>query len=205
MNFLIPDKMTDNEIIKALECCIKDQHEGCCKLGSWSEQWNCMADLMKDALDLINRQRSEIEALIAGQETLQKYIAEQKAEIERLTKRRKEEVEKLMSATDKVITEAKAEARKEFAEKTNELLKRYSHLHKRADEVRRSTEEYADGTPMEMVSVWEALSLKKWEMTDYENMNALQDNIETIAIERLLTEIEKDFKLLVKEMVGDDG
>jgi hypothetical protein len=39
---------------------------------------------MRDALSLINRQKAEIEALIAGQETLQKYIAEQKAEIERL-------------------------------------------------------------------------------------------------------------------------
>ena len=41
---------------------------------------------MKDALDLINRQKAEKEALIAGQETLQKHIAEKKAEIERSQK-----------------------------------------------------------------------------------------------------------------------
>ena len=40
-----------------------------------------------------------------------------KADNERLIKCRKEEVEKLISATDKVITEIKAEARKEFAER----------------------------------------------------------------------------------------
>jgi hypothetical protein len=55
---------------------------------------------------------------------------------------------------------------------------------------------------MEMVSVWEVLSLKKWEMCDYETMNTLQDNIETIEKARLLSELEKDFMLLKKEMVG---
>lgn len=94
---------------------------------------------------------------------------------------------------------------KEFAEKVGECLKRYSHLHKYADEARHSTEEFADGTPMEMVSVWDVLPLEKWEMADYETMNTLQDNIETIAKERLLTEFEKDFRLLIKEMVGADN
>jgi hypothetical protein len=32
-------------------------------------------------------------------------------------------------------------------------------------------------------------------------MNQLQENIETIAKERLLSELEKDFRLLVKEMM----
>jgi hypothetical protein len=76
-------------------------------------------------------------------------------------------------------------------------------LHKNADKARHSTEEYADGTSMEMVSVWEVLSLKKWEMCDYETMNTLEDNIETIAKERLLTELEKDLRLLKKELVGE--
>ena len=40
--------------------------------------------LIKDALDLINRLQADKEALINGQETLQKHIADQKAEIERL-------------------------------------------------------------------------------------------------------------------------
>lgn len=92
---------------------------------------------------------------------------------------------------------------KEFAEKVDEILKRYAHLHKYAEKARHSTEEYADGTPMEMVSVWEVLSLKKWEMCDYETMSTLQDNIETIEKARLLSELEKDFMLLKKEMVGD--
>jgi uncharacterized protein YlxW (UPF0749 family) len=83
--------MTDNEIIKALECFAidKDFDETHC-IGCAFEHQFCTANMSEDiaipALDLINRQKVEIEALINGQETLQKYIAEQKAEIERLQK-----------------------------------------------------------------------------------------------------------------------
>lgn len=52
--------MTENEqIIKALECCITNQHENCCNLGKWHEQWNCMTDLMKNALKLIKELTEE--------------------------------------------------------------------------------------------------------------------------------------------------
>lgn len=40
-------------------------------------------------------------------------------------------------------------------------------------------------------------------MSEYEEMHRLQQNIETIEKDRLLTELEKDFRVLVKEMVGD--
>lgn len=108
-------------------------------------------------------------------------------------------------ASEAAYNNGYAKGVKEFAEKIDKHLKRYSNLHKHANEARHSIEEYADGTPMEMVSVWEVLSLQKWEMVEYETMNTLQDNIETIAKERLLTEFEKDFLLLVKEMVGADN
>lgn len=52
--------MTDNEIIKALECCpahIK------CEECPMKQKHNCMSKLNKDALDLINRQKAEIERL----------------------------------------------------------------------------------------------------------------------------------------------
>ncbi len=79
--------MTDNEIIKALECCFSDKFGKCeeCPLRKHlDEVFSCMRLKQKLALDLINRQKAEKEALIAGQETLQKYIADQKAEIDRL-------------------------------------------------------------------------------------------------------------------------
>lgn len=59
--------MTDNEIIKTLERCSDGTGKG----------------IIKATLDLIKRKDEQIEALIAGQETLQKYIAEKDAEIEK--------------------------------------------------------------------------------------------------------------------------
>lgn len=90
--------MTDNEIIKALNyCCgnIGYNDEECNKDMCyqvalpesrdgdirWCKQW-----LIKDAIDLINRQKEEIKSLIAGQETLQNHITNLGAEIERLKK-----------------------------------------------------------------------------------------------------------------------
>lgn len=60
--------MTDNEIIKGLECCIKSSHFGECfenKCPLVSEK-GCMVGketLYPYALDLINRQKAEIERL----------------------------------------------------------------------------------------------------------------------------------------------
>lgn len=65
--------MTDTEIIKALEDLLKN-FEG------------RVVDFMaiSSAIDLINRQQEMIDGLIAGQETLQKALAEKNAEIEEL-------------------------------------------------------------------------------------------------------------------------
>lgn len=64
--------MKDNEIIKALECCGKESD--CEKCPYFKNKHHlCGESFNKDVLDLINRQKAEIEALIAGQETLQKY------------------------------------------------------------------------------------------------------------------------------------
>lgn len=132
------NKPTDSEILKALEYCSQQ--------GSMSEcerckiKRGCRFELIKLAFDLINRLQAEKEALINGQETLQKYIAEQKAEIERLQnsiavftnnavdfaneidrhKKDKEEAflfaANIVESEKIVIANAKSEAYKEFAE-----------------------------------------------------------------------------------------
>ena len=33
-------ELNRENIIKALECCIKEQCENCCQCGNWHEQWN---------------------------------------------------------------------------------------------------------------------------------------------------------------------
>lgn len=107
--------MTDNEIIKALECfAIDKDFDGSQCIGCAFEHQFCTANMSEDiaipSLDLINRQKAEKEALIAGQETLQKYIAEQKAEIERLNKQLVFEIESAYDRGTKTAT-------KEFAER----------------------------------------------------------------------------------------
>ena len=134
--------MTDNEIVKAVELevnkksCIHEQYEEACGLWckhyhKWCEDMsgknkknNCSAfkptaptKRAKATLDLINRQKAELKATIAGQETLQKYIAEQKAEIERL-----QSVVDSFTDIGKMYSEIKAEAYKEFAERLKEWL-----------------------------------------------------------------------------------
>ena len=56
--------MTDNEIIKALECC-GNIVDSTCKECAYHETYNasCVVRLMRNALDLINRQKAEIESL----------------------------------------------------------------------------------------------------------------------------------------------
>lgn len=56
--------MTDNEIIKALECCShRIGNLQCEHCPAYSIAQMCIEDLMSDALDLINRQKAEIERL----------------------------------------------------------------------------------------------------------------------------------------------
>lgn len=72
--------MTDNEIIKALECCFVESDCTECPLHKKYEK-DCLKEAATKALDLINRQKAEsdhlrqmLEAAIAGQETLQQYF-----------------------------------------------------------------------------------------------------------------------------------
>lgn len=55
--------MTDTEIIKALEWCSDDSSDYCCELGRGCTDGSCMNELMKAALDLIQRQQERIDRL----------------------------------------------------------------------------------------------------------------------------------------------
>ena len=56
--------MTDNEIIKALECCfIKIDCTDCPKNVNKPFTEDCLVSVAKQAIDLINRQKAEIERL----------------------------------------------------------------------------------------------------------------------------------------------
>lgn len=55
-------KFTDDEIVKALECCIKNDCEGC-YFDTHEAGDICAREIVKNAFDLINRQLEEIERL----------------------------------------------------------------------------------------------------------------------------------------------
>ena len=95
--------MTDNEIIKALECCTDEWYENCneCPYSIDAERCERMK-LLEDILDLINRQQTEIERL---QNTINDILDRQPILVERAEKY------------------AKSEAIKEFAEKLKEIVK----------------------------------------------------------------------------------
>ena len=95
--------MTDNEIIKALELCFSAGFKQCeeCPLKSQQdEMFTCIKIKQKNALDLINRQKAEIEKL-------QKAIKVQDIMIEQ---------------QDYKLKQAKSEAIKEFAKKVNPII-----------------------------------------------------------------------------------
>ena len=208
--------MTDEQIIKALECCI---HKGgiinCepCPVGKEFGYQMCEHILILQCNGLINRQNAEIERLqqyrekvcMDCEELMYRENKQMKAEIERL-QHYKQSYDELKAEHLELIRSIKTcriEAIKEFAEKITEVFLRYAHLHTYAEKSRTETIESAEGEKIEMQSVWDVLSLKKYEMAEYEEMSELQINIEIIAKERLLTELEKDFRLLKKEIVGD--
>lgn len=84
--------MTDNEIIKALEC-LTGESIPCkdCPYSANYTHFNCQRQVAKDALDLINRQKAEYNNLLeqfrildCECERLEKADENQQAEIERL-------------------------------------------------------------------------------------------------------------------------
>lgn len=74
------NKLTHEEIIKALECCISDDCDNCPDTFG-----NCEHNAMRNALDLINRQQAEIENADFTIKQLTKGNLQLQAEIERLT------------------------------------------------------------------------------------------------------------------------
>lgn len=75
--------MTDNEIIKALECCSNAVGEKCkeCPINK-----NCLeVELNKEALDLINRQKAEIKELVGKIDRLKEENKKLKNEMSYMT------------------------------------------------------------------------------------------------------------------------
>lgn len=101
----------DEQIIKALECCIESECDSC----PYDEQTACVEYVKQGAIDIINRQKMTIDAAIAGQETLQKHIVEKDKEIEMLQKENER-----FADIGKLYSEIRNEVIKEFWDKLKE-------------------------------------------------------------------------------------
>lgn len=111
-------KFTDEEIIKALECCLITTTEKACIECPFNKQKLCDKDqwaLEKYAIGLINRQKAEIERL----KTENKIYIEANRVIGYQRDQRDKEIEELQKQIDGLDVrenKIKAEAYKEFAE-----------------------------------------------------------------------------------------
>ena len=84
--------MTDEQIVKALECCANWESDKSCEdCPANTYGFGCANKRAKYSLDLINRQKAEIElktmdveSLTNERNALEEMVAEQKAEIEKL-------------------------------------------------------------------------------------------------------------------------
>ena len=75
--------MTDNEIIKALECCCDDGCPDNCPLKDAGYVGDCIAIKSKSALDLINRQKADLEKNKNIIRLADKTISTQEAELDK--------------------------------------------------------------------------------------------------------------------------
>ena len=117
--------MTDNEIIKALECIASKKNLLCDSCPNKKFYLlECHRQGAKNALDLINRQKADLENYKQIAENQQSVSMDKEVEIKRL----KAEVEQLQKENHlfadigKMYSEVKAEAVKEFAERLKQVL-----------------------------------------------------------------------------------
>lgn len=100
--------MTDKEIIKALECCTYNiTQEKCAECPLYGG--HCTTELARYTLDLINRQKAEVERFQAEAD----QIAEDYSNLVI-------EKDELFDEAEKLIKKAKAEAVKEFADRLHD-------------------------------------------------------------------------------------
>ena len=136
-------KFTDDEIIRAAQCCFLEKRCEGCPLDRGVGNASCIKDLHSAVLDLFKRQKVEIEAMKIANEKMYSANKEQEAAIERLNKciKTEDEVREIMKSQmlpmvreitvaqiDRAKEIGRIEAIKEFAERLKNIYlndKRY--------------------------------------------------------------------------------
>lgn len=111
--------MTDNEIIKALECCTKGIGE--CKNCPYFKMIDCATQNVKDVINLINRQKEETDKL----EKVNASLTDSFEGYVKAVNRYREAIERhkgIIKILENDVKSAKAEAIKEFAERLKDEI-----------------------------------------------------------------------------------
>ena len=129
------NKLTDNDVIKALECCSEANNCGQCEYEPTEHQIGtvgCCNELMKDALDLINRLQADKQSLKYDYDNLQRQFDEIYQQFHYLSNVEipylysfTEDKDKKLETIANILLRTKAEAYKEFAERLHEELRMY--------------------------------------------------------------------------------
>ena len=123
--------MKDKEIIKALECCNRPANQTSCDDCPYQFiDEKCSSKLINDALDLINRQKAEIESLSIALEVTRDNLGDTREElnkaemeIERLKSMNQSKLDMIHDLRTELET-AKSEAIKEFAERLKKVFEK---------------------------------------------------------------------------------
>ena len=116
-------ELTDEEIVKALECCIKEEHKDCVHCGEFVSQFDCMRNAISNALELIHRLQNEVKRLkpkkrilanrVYSDETLKRWKKEDLIEHIRILEHNwscaEESYNNAVKNSDKIFAEQKAE------------------------------------------------------------------------------------------------
>ena len=124
----MPKKLTDEEIIKALECCCIEHDCSKCTY-SKNNSAGCINDIMKDILDLINRLQARVEKSENIERFADKTIATQQAEIESL-KAENSNLTSDLTSLQKDLTSSKAEV--EVSQRRIATLEKLAEYRKKA-------------------------------------------------------------------------
>lgn len=121
-------KYTDDEIEKTLSLCGRTTTTVYCDQCPLCGEYECNREIKVLALDLINRQKTEIEKLKSNYSKLCEYAEKKEFELAEINADISWFREAKISRLAPAIKEIKAEACKEFAEKLKEIVRQNDYL-----------------------------------------------------------------------------
>lgn len=164
--------MTDNEIMQALKRCYASGRD--CTYCPCTSNIDCV-QLEKYALDLIDRLQADKEALIAGQETLQKALAKKNAKIEALQMDNAQLQSDIINANQNLDhINGLYEAEKTRAEKAKEKC---IYFVKRVNEARAETDRVT-----EIAAGWKEAAYKYADSIDNIKAEAIKECLDKVAV-----------------------